>query len=236
MADESTNAAVYVGWTTFMNAINSLAEGMPSVVDRSVFPGLSGGVQSQLLAGLRFLGLISEDGTPTDDLSALAVTDEDARKSALNDILRTRYAALFALDLTKTTSAMLYDKMAEAYKVSGDTREKAVRWFLAAAQYAGVPLGRFLLTSKAASGGVPRKQRRNGSRSAAAVDEVEDQGEEAPPPARPGTGKTVQLKSGGTLTVSATVDMFGVSAEDRTFLFDLIDKLNAYERANEPTR
>ena len=45
--------------------------------------------------------------------------------------------------------------------------------------------------------------------------------------------KTITLKSGHTLTVSTTAGVFDTGEDDRKFLFDLIDKLNAYERANE---
>lgn len=243
MSEASKPSAVYMVWATFLSSIELLTEAMPTKIDKSVFPKQSGSVQAQLLAGLKFLALTTEDGRPTADLVALAVTDDEARKKVLKRILEERYPDLFALDLTKTTSSLLFEKMAESYNVSGETREKAVRFFIAAAQYAGVPLGRYLLQAKAATGGVSRKKRNpfrtpgSGVGGSADEGEVSRDGDDTPPPSppKPGTGKTIALKSGGTLTVSATVDMFGISAEDRTFLFDLIDKLNAYERANEPT-
>lgn len=54
--------------------------------------------------------------------------------------------------------------------------------------------------------------------------------QKAPPPA--GTSRSVALASGGTLTVSASMDVFGFSPDDRTFVFDLIDKLLKYEKDN----
>lgn len=54
----------------------------------------------------------------------------------------------------------------------------------------------------------------------------------APPPVRSsntGTSRSVELKSGGTLTISATLDLFALNAADRKFVFDLIDKLEGYE-------
>ncbi len=44
-----------------------------------------------------------------------------------------------------------------------------------------------------------------------------------------GTSKVVNLKSGGTLRISATLDLFSLSPTDRTFVFSLIDKLEEYE-------
>lgn len=48
-----------------------------------------------------------------------------------------------------------------------------------------------------------------------------------------GTSRQVQLKSGGTLTVSASADFFQLNVEDRRFVFELIDKLEEYEKKNE---
>jgi hypothetical protein len=44
-----------------------------------------------------------------------------------------------------------------------------------------------------------------------------------------GESLTVDLKSGGTLTVSASTSFFKMSAEDRTFVFGIIDQLQHYD-------
>ena len=57
----------------------------------------------------------------------------------------------------------------------------------------------------------------------------------APPPPAPvapapeGETLTVNLKSGGTLTLNASVNAFRLSSKDRAFLFELIDKMREYE-------
>jgi hypothetical protein len=231
---ENKPSAVYMVWATFLASLDVLTEAMPTKIDKSVFPKQSGSVQAQLLAGLKFLALTTDDGKPTADLVALATADEKARKETLKRILEERYPALFDLDLTKTTSSLLYEKMAESYNVNGETREKAVRFFIAAAQYAGVPLGKYLLQAKAATGGVPRKRRSNGSARESAGAGAAAEVAPVPAPAPSGTGKTITLKSGHTLTVSTTAGVFDIGEDDRKFLGDLIDKLNAYARANEP--
>lgn len=45
-----------------------------------------------------------------------------------------------------------------------------------------------------------------------------------------GTSRVIQLKSGGTLRLSAELDLFQLSPSDRTFVFDLIDKFDKYEK------
>jgi hypothetical protein len=48
-----------------------------------------------------------------------------------------------------------------------------------------------------------------------------------------GTGtntKTITLRSGGSVAVTFTFDLFNVDEEDRQFCFDLIDALRKYEQ------
>src|SRR5882762_11733042 len=137
MADERQTAA-YVSFPTLIGAIENMASAVvPNRIDRSAFPGLAGGVQSQLLSGMRFLGLVNGEGRPTPLLNGLAVKDEDMRKRRLEEIIRGRYAEIFALDLLKTTPAELSEKFGELYGVSGETKEKAIRFFVSAAKYVG---------------------------------------------------------------------------------------------------
>src|SRR3989442_1209300 len=129
-ASEEKATAAYVAWGTVRNSLDGFSQAVPNRIDRTVFPGLSGGTQSQLLAALKFLGLITSEGKPTPALHGVAVPDEAARKKKLEAIIRDKYADLFSLDLMKTTPALLEEKMRESYNVSGSTRDKAVRFFL----------------------------------------------------------------------------------------------------------
>lgn len=226
---EESKAAVYVSWVTFKNAIESLSQGMPNQIDRSTFPGMAGGVQGHLFAAFKFLGLMAEDGTPTDDLHELAVADENKRKAKLKKIIEERYASLIALDLMKATPQQVLNKLAEEYGVAGETRERALRFFLSALQYVGIPYSRFFkapgATASATNGG-SRPKRKPSVRKPA---EPEEEEEEEQRPAS-GTSRSVALKSGGTLTLAATLDLFQLSPSDRTFVFDLIDRLEKYEK------
>jgi len=233
-AEEKGSAAVYASWATFKNALEGFVQGIPNQIDRSVFPGLAWSVQSQVLAGLKFLGLIDDKGKPTQALQKLAVPDEDLRKEALKTVLNYRYADLIALDLTKTTPAQLDDQIAKSYSVTGETREKAVRFFLSAADYAGIPLSSYLKPKASAGAPVPgaSRKRRTGPRPKAPI--IPQSQELQPPSPTTGTVRVVNLKSGGTLTVTASIDVLRLAPADRTFVFDLIDKLEEYERDNAP--
>jgi hypothetical protein len=226
--DEKRVGAVYVGWSTFRNAIDTLTEAMPNRIDRTVFPGLAGGVQGQLLTGLKFLGLVTEDdGKPTPALLALAVRDEAERKKHLDKILRASYPNLFRLDLTKTTLGELREKMGESYGVSGATLDRALRFFITAAENAGISLSAHVSKVKAANGPAsPRRRRAAKPRPEAPVPAIPAQGAD-------GTSKSVSLASGGTLTISASLDLFSLTPEDRKFVFTLIDQLEGYEKASK---
>lgn len=230
MSDDgkASAAAVYVSWSTFKNAIDGFAQGVPNQVDRTIFPGLAGGVQSQLLAGLKFLGLTDDKGKPTAALKALAVEDEGARKRALEMTLVERYPGVFALDLSKATPAQVAEEMARSYNVTGETREKAVRFFLAAAEYVGVSLSSYL-KPKANGGAAPSRKRRAVVRRPPPLMAEPEVMDEMPSPS--GTSRVVNLKSGGTLTLSASVDVLSLDRADRDFVFALVDKMTEYEQS-----
>jgi hypothetical protein len=226
MTDEK-KAAVYVAWVTFKNATESLVQGIPNQIDRTTFPGLSGGVQSQLFSAFKFLGLMTEDDKPTADLHALAIADESKRKEKLKQILQQRYATIFALDLTKATPKEVADKMGEEYGVTGDTKDKCLRFFMGAVQYVGIPVSRFLkgpMPTTSSNGGTKTKRRPTKTKADTPDEDLDDDQPQT------GTSRIVLLKSGGTLTLAASIDLFKMSPSDRTFVFSLIDKLDSYEK------
>ena len=229
MADPDKKlAAVYVSWKTFQNSIEQLSKGeIPNVIDKTVFTGMAFSIQNQLFAGMRFLGLIDEKSKPTPWLEALVDQDEGVRKARLRDLLQRRYAELLALNLKKSTPDEIAKTMTEAYGVTGDTREKAARFFINAADYAGIELSPLLLGTKS-----------NGSRGTATRKRViRKQAAQGQPgnisSEKSGTSKTVRLQSGGTLTLSATLDLFSLNSEDRKFVFEFIDKLDTYQQPDQ---
>jgi hypothetical protein len=232
MSDDSeTNgkaAAVYVGWTTFKTHIlDGLTQGgLPTSINRSVWPGQSGGVQAQLLAAVKFLGLVDDKGKPTKTLHDLTVEDESTRKQVLAAVLRARYAAIFTLDVERTNLQELTETMASTYNVGGDTKEKAVRFFLSAAQYAEIQLSKYLKVNGSNSRRRPRRPR------------TADPAPTPPPTPEPpptsafsgGSQHTINLASGGSVSLAVSLPMFKTSQEDRAFVFGLVDQLTEYEK------
>jgi hypothetical protein len=238
---KDANAAIYVPWNTVRNAVEQLTRhGLPNRLDRTVFPGMAWSVQTQLLSGLKFLALTDESGKPTNLLDRLVEPslDEAGQKAVWLEVLKNAYSDLFALDLKRTTPSELDQKMSASYGVSGSTKQKAIRFFVAAAEYSGVDLSPLLAANKRAG----RPASVNGTRAATASAHAPrkrtgkgsggDVTGSAPTTIPLGDSKTIQLASGGTLTLYAAVDLFTLSIEDRKFVFELIDKLESYGTKN----
>jgi hypothetical protein len=147
----------YVSWRTFETFLQSLKQGVPSRVDRTLMPSLSGSVSSQVQHALRFLGLVEQDGTCTDKLTALVDALKKGEESedyavALAGVLREAYGFLFAnggsaFDLERATQGALVEKF-RSTGASGETVPKVVNFFLNAAKAAKVPLSPHISTGR----------------------------------------------------------------------------------------
>lgn len=228
IAEPKRPTAPYGAFSTMKrNAIEAFVEGVPERIDRSAFPGLAWNAITRLIGGLRFLGLIDDDGTPQPALHKLAVPDEAVRKTEMEKLLRTSYSEVFKLDLARTTPALLADTLGGAYNATGDTREKAVRFFLQAVVYVGVPVSTLLLRDQTRKPTVRIKRRVTAAKPAEAP---------LPTPSAPeassGATRTIHLASGGRLTLTAAIDFLTLTPSDRAFVFELIDKLSTYAQEN----
>jgi len=138
------------------------------------------------------------------------------------------------LDLARTTPSE-FDKelSSNSYNVNGDTKAKAKAFFVKAVQFVEVPISK-LLTQRASSS---RKKRgvNNKSSEAQETDETlgKNQSNNSQPPANNETSKTILLRGGGQLILSTSINLLTLKGEDRKFVFELIDLLDAYEARTE---
>lgn len=227
--DKKAPTVPYLPFKTFLGTLDALdSHGMPNKIDRSVFPSQSGVMQGQIITTLRFFDLIDPHGTPSTTLEKLAA-DKENRKELLKPLITKHYRDVIDLGLTKASPLQL-DQAFDSYGVSGDTKKKAKTFFIKAAQFVGLPLS-VLLTRKTRSTGGNRRRR-----STPRTQEEPNGGEiETPPQTPAGTTKTIQLRSGGQLTLSLSVNLFDLVDEERNFVFGLIDQIQAYERGTKPT-
>lgn len=228
MVEEQKRTAAYVPWATFKNSLDQLAKGIPSRIDRSVFAGTAWNAQTQLFIALKFFGFLKGDEEPTALLDDVVKGSEEERKQKLSKAISDGYADLISIDLTKATRSHFEEKLGELYNVSGDTRVKAVRFFISAATYAGIPLSSFILPKDGKVKGAKRS-RTIAPKKAVKKDVVNKPIAGTEQQEKPvGESRSVTLLSGGMLTLSATANFLSLSSDDRKFVFDLIDKLEAY--------
>lgn len=130
----------YVPYRSFRNFIDSLKQGIPARIDRSVMSSMSGALQSQLATTLRYLGLTKATGQPTELLAKLVNSEGPERARVMYDIVTTSYPFLSqaeGFDVKSATPRMFEEKFAEM-GASGGTLDKCMLFFLAAAKEAGI--------------------------------------------------------------------------------------------------
>lgn len=140
----------YLSFRTFSGFIEGLRKGVPNRIDRSVMPSFSGSNQSQILATLRYLELISPKGIPTEKLAGLVESEGIKFRKNLREVLARSYPFLFkGFDLQRATIDELTERFAGA-GATGDTVRKCVSFFLAAAKRAELEISPFMLSRRRA--------------------------------------------------------------------------------------
>ncbi len=232
MAEESAKlAAPYVPFSTFQTALNFLrSHGVPTIVDRSALPELSGVAQGQVLRAFQFLSLIDANGKP-EDLASLAV-DEDKRKPVLAEVLKRSYAEVFATVLDNASPSE-FDAAMQKYKVSGDTLRRAKSFFLKSAHFAELPLSKHLTRKTRSSTGRRGNSTARGRKVSAKKKEI---GSEKPADqSQQGEAmKEISLPVvGGNLTLTGTFNALHLESEERGLIYKIVDLMTAYERKTE---
>ncbi len=221
--------APYLPFRTFQSALESLEHGIPKKLDRTMWPSQSGLVQSQILMALRFLGLVDAEDTPTDLLHEL-VTKKDARANLLESLIIAAYPDIVDHDLTKMSPKMVDDEM-DRYHVTGETKRKAVAFFLRAAKFAGMPMHPLLSSMVRNTGPRKRKPKGTAISKSSGGDEVV---ESLPQPQSSTHAKTVNLSNGAVLTMAIAGDPFTLPQEERNFVFKLVDEIQDWVAKHPP--
>ncbi len=150
----------YTSYRTFKTFIEDLREhGLPSRIDRSVLTRFSGVVGTQLTHALRFLGLIEDEGRPTERLRELANAEDAGRwPETLLELLRQEYAPIFAIDLETATPSHFNEAFRKAFPAADAVVQKCVTFFLYAANDAGVKISGRVLKGRKPRSLTPRRR------------------------------------------------------------------------------
>jgi hypothetical protein len=151
----------YTSFKTLLNTINRMEEegAIPPQIDRS-YLRVAEGAKTQLLLSFKALGLVDQMGRVQPILTEL-VNNPDNRKQMIRSLLERHYAQVNMLAAQSATQKMLEDAFTEHYAVSGDTRRKAIAFYIHAAKFADLPLSPYWKSEGGGStASAPRKQRR----------------------------------------------------------------------------
>src|SRR5579883_2011626 len=235
MAREATVTVAYVPFKTFETALDTLRQGIPDPVDKSVFRNQSFSTQNMLLSSLKALGAIDDDGHPQAILPRLV--DPSSRKGALKELMEDKYRSVLDLGLA-ATDKQVEDKLRER-GVGGETLNKAKAFFLRATAAAGIPLSPHIKGARMASNGDGESG--SAPRQPGAKRRRRTQKPGANPPAPPGAptpqgtvAATWMLSNGGTATLYVTGDPFSLPKKESDDLFSLADKMKS-SKADSPT-
>ncbi len=225
----------YVSYRTFSNFLAELrARGIPSRIDRSVMAHKSGTIQSQLLLTLAYLGLVKDSGQITPRLQKLLESEEAERKALLREIIQTSYD--FAFDRNfglKTATSNQAEEVFQKTGASGETVRRCIAFFLAAAKDSGIPVSSYIKPHRRRKSTSSKRAQSSQNTPPTALASIDDSDGGC-------ESRKVQLKSGGTLRLELSIDIFDLDEKDREFIFRLIDELKEYEKdsqaANQPLR
>ena len=218
----------YVSYRTFSNFLAELrARGIPSRIDRSVMAHKSGTIQSQLLLTLAYLGLVKSTGQITPRLQKLLESEEESRKALLREIIQTSYDFAFDRDFgLKTATSHQAEEVFQKRGASGETVRRCIAFFLAAAKDSGIPVSSYIKPHGRRKSTSRKRARASQSTPPTALSSIDDSVEG-------GESRKVQLRSGGTLRLELSLDIFDLDEKDREFIFRLIDELKKYEKDSQ---
>ncbi len=137
----------YVSYRTFQNFVDGLEQGIPARIDRSYWgERFSGSTGTQLIAALRFLGLMDANGIPTNRLKLLVSARGDRRAELFREITTEAFSPLLqgSFDLQTATYAQLQEAFQYTYQLTGDMSRKCIKFFVALASDAAISLSPFI--------------------------------------------------------------------------------------------
>lgn len=220
-----------IPWRTFLNSLDHMKERpLPNRLDRSYLTWLPGLHQTYFMAAAKGFGLTDADNCPSELLHRL-VREPEQRPALVRDLVQRFYSAPLQLVGRNATTATLMDFWKETFGQDGETRRKAVTFFLHAARYAQVDL------SPHWESGVRSSTRTNGTtrtrRKAVKPQETTGTAESARTERPPsGDSYAVELRSAaGRVELRVDVDLFKISRDDRAFVLQLVDALRDYDAA-----
>ncbi len=222
----------YLPFDTLRNFLDGLnGRPLPPWIDRSLMAGTAGGTQTLLLATLAFFGLIGNSREVLPPFRELVAADVEQRQTVMRQLLHQAYPEAMKLAGQHATADQLAESFRSVSGYQGSTLRKAVTFYLNMAKYAQVEVSPFFRPPTQTPAG------RKPTRTRAATSSVKSPTSRAVAsdglvtPTAPAESRSVELQSGGTVTISCSISFLGLSRSDREFVFDLVDRIDGYREA-----
>jgi hypothetical protein len=226
--ENAKRSAPYLPFRTFLNSLDTFTHGIPPKLDRTVWKSQAGLVQGLIMNTYRFFGLVDDQDGSTEWLDMLVKRTEE-RPTTLRTLILNQYGPIVDNhDLTKMTQKMLEDEFERHFSATGTTKQKAITFFLKATKYADMALSPFLMNQIRNT--APKKRKAGRSRNTQEDDAQEQGGGVFVIEDSNMSAHSIDLVSGGKMTLAITANPFKMSAKDRAFVFGVIDKLQEYEK------
>lgn len=210
--------------------------GSPITVELIGRLGYQPEVARRVVLSLAMLGLIDDDGMPTPTFVAFKQAPSTEYKQALRDVLLEAYAGVFAItgmDLSKKTQAELEDAFRPFRPDS--LRKRMVSLFIGLAEYTGLVEKIERKKPGPRTGASSGRYRRPSEATRRAPDSGSVKATPSPPLQQNspnGDSHTVELRSGGQVTLIVSARMFDlVGTDDWEFVSDLIAAMKNYSQA-----
>lgn len=230
----------YLPFTTWWRFTEELsAYPLPPQIDRSLMGSKSGSDQVNLLASLRTFGMIDDERRVQPAFVELATADADVRKERLRELLEKYYADALQVSAQNGTEQQLHECFRDKYGMDGaDTRRKAVTFFLHAARRAEIPLSAHFPSTRSGSGSPGQKRARPRKKLQGSGGGTADRAD-TPPRPKSEYETSVNLQTGGTMTLTVSVNPLNLRGDDRDFFYGIVDMLADYaeqHQVKDPTQ
>jgi len=137
----------YVSYRTFLNFLDGLQQQVPARIDRSYWgERLSGSTGTQLMAALRFLSLIDDDGSPAERLKSLVSANGEQRRELFREITSEAFGFVLqdSFEPQSATYAQLQERFNNTFQLTAGVGRKCLKFFIALASDAGISLSPFI--------------------------------------------------------------------------------------------
>jgi len=149
---EQTAKPPYVSYKTFRGFLETLSvKGIPSRIDSSVLPTMSGVNQKQVISALKFLGLIDENNNTNEELKLLVESEGEEKEKIIKRIIYSSYPFLFDGDFISTATTQGVEEKFRETGISGETISRSILFFMHFAKEANIRISEYIQPYKGKS-------------------------------------------------------------------------------------